>query len=811
MKLLKKLFVAAAAIALFAGYLQAEEKATPLKYVNAQELRIINKGWNNTLRDYTRIPAYLKDSVRPDLWSRSQCSSGIGVRFATDSKRVAVRYRLLWNTHMLHMAPTGSNGTDLYILDDGEWRHVNTNRPNADSLRWCEKTYVENLDGRMHDFIIYLPLYDGVEELYVGIDDDATISSGTVNSPRRGKKIVAYGTSILQGGCASRSGMAATNIIQRALDCEVVNIGISGEGKMDFCMARAMAEIEDADIFLLDPIPNCTEMMCDTLTYDFVNILRKARPEVPIVMVEGPIYPYSRYDASPKSYSSHYYLERKNNAYRRNYERLKAENPDNLYYIDCENLDGVEDDGTVDGIHLTDLGFKYYAEKVTPVLSRLLSRIDHPEWSRNASIYEVNLRQYTSTSSVTDFGRHLPRLKELGVDILWFMPVFPISQLNRKGELGSYYAVKNYCQFNPEFGTIEEFKKVIDEAHRLGMKVILDWVPNHTGCDNPWVKEHPSWYARNDKGEMYGPYDWTDVYQLDYSNRDLWAGMLASMKFWVTKYDVDGFRCDVAGLVPTEFWNYARERLNKVKPMFMLAEDGEKTDLLEQAFDMNYNWPMKDLFSAIAYTSGQYTFIKEGEPMRTFPETHASAIGDLLHKQRLAFPADSYSMEMITNHDLSSWEGTEFDRLGNLANAFAVLTYTLPGMPLIYTGQEIGYSKAIEFFQHDPVKGIDARNEYFKFYQRLNALKHANKALRAGRGETEVTVYPTESPDIFLFSRRLDGNEVVTVVNLGKDKQAVKCKADAPDVKGMTDYFAGKRAKALPTSLKPGEYKVFVK
>ena len=811
MKLLKKLFIAAAAVVLFAGYARAEEKAAPLKYVNAQELRIINKGWDNTLRDYTRIPAYLKDSVRHDLWERAQCSSGIGVRFATDSKRVAVRYRLLWNTHMLHMAPTGSNGTDLYILDNGEWRHVNSNRPNADSDKWCEKTYVENLDGKMHDFIIYMPLYDGVEELYVGIDEGATINSGTVDMPRRGKKIVAYGTSILQGGCASRSGMVATNIISRTLDCEVVNIGISGEGKMDFCMARAMAEIKDADIFLLDPIPNCTEMMCDTLTYDFVKILRTLRPEVPIVMVEGPIYPYSRYDSSPKSYSSHHYLQRKNAAFHRNYMRLKKENPENLYYIDCKNLDGVEDDGTVDGIHLTDLGFKYYAEKVTPVLSRLLSSVNHPEWSRNAVIYEVNLRQYTPSSSVKEFATHLPRLKELGVDILWFMPIFPISELNRKGELGSYYAVKNFCQFNPEFGTIEEFKAMVDEAHRLGMKVILDWVPNHTGCDNYWVKEHPSWYDRNEKGEMFGPYDWTDVYQLNYRNRDLWSGMIASMKFWVTKYDVDGFRCDVAGRVPTAFWNEARRKLNQVKPLFMLAEDSEKADMLEYAFDMNYNWPMKDLFSAIAYTSGQYTFVKEGEKMRTFPDAHADAIGKLMHRQNLEFPADSYSMEMITNHDLSSWEGTEFDRLGNLADAFAVLSYTLPGMPLMYTGQEIGYNKAIEFFQHDPVPGIDARNKYFRFYQKLNALKHNQKALRAGRGETEVTVYPTESRDIFAFSRRYEDSEVVTIVNLGKEKQSVKFTAAAPDVKSWTDYFGTGKAKSVVKSLKPGEYRVYVK
>ena len=343
------------------------------QYVDAQQLRIINKGWDNTLRDYTRIPAYLRDSVRPDLWERSQCSSGIAVRFATDSKRIGVKYELLWNTHLIHMADTGLKGTDLYTFEgDSVWRHVNTNRPyitdkNDPECKTVESTYVSNIDGKIHEYMIYLPLYDGVNRLWVKIDSGAVITSGRPDLINPGTKIVAYGTSILQGGCASRTGMAATNIISRELNCEVVNIGISGEGKMDACMARAMAQIADADMYLLDPVPNCTEMMCDTLTYDFVNILRKARPDVPIVMLEGPIYPYARYD-------SHFgnYLPRKNQAFRRNYERLKAECPDNLYYITSDGLDGVEDDGTVDGIHLTDLGFRHYADKVEPILREIL-------------------------------------------------------------------------------------------------------------------------------------------------------------------------------------------------------------------------------------------------------------------------------------------------------------------------------------------------------------------------------------------------------------------------------------------------------
>lgn len=351
----------------------ADEPEKPWRYVDAQDLRVINKGWNTTERDYSRIPAYLKDSVRADLWERQQCSAGIAVRFATNSSRIGIRYQLFFNTHMIHMADTGLKGTDLYIWEgDSVWRHVNTNRPYlADKEnKICEATYVSNLDTtRMTEYMVYFPLYDGVNKVEVKIDDTADINSGDRKLIDADTKIVAYGTSILQGGCASRTGMAATNIMSRELNCEIVNLGFSGEGKMDQCMARAMAQIEDVDMYVLDPVPNCTEMMCDTLTYDFVNILRKARPDVPIVMVEGPIYPYARYDSFFGKY-----LPAKNEAYRRNYERLKAENPDNLYYVTTDGLDGVEDDGTVDGIHLTDLGFRHYADKLTPILSEILNK-----------------------------------------------------------------------------------------------------------------------------------------------------------------------------------------------------------------------------------------------------------------------------------------------------------------------------------------------------------------------------------------------------------------------------------------------------
>lgn len=355
----------------------ADEPEKPWTYVDAQNLRIINHAFaGETERTYARLPRYVKDSIPEgrELWDRQQCSSGIGVRFATNSTRIGCKYTLYWDTHMIHMADTGLKGTDLYILEgDSVWRHVNTNRPyvkkdeNGNKTKLVESTYVSNLDGKMHEYVIYFPLYDGIEDFSVKVDSGAVITKGSPEVINANRRIVAYGTSILQGGCASRTGMAATNIIGRELNCEVVNLGFSGEGKQDTYVARAMATIPAVDVFLLDPVPNCTEMMCDTLTYNFVKTLRTLRPDVPIVMLEGPIYPYARYDSFFGKY-----LPKKNDAFRRNYERLKAENPDNLYYVTSEGLDGPEDDGTVDGIHLTDLGFLHYANKMIPILRPLL-------------------------------------------------------------------------------------------------------------------------------------------------------------------------------------------------------------------------------------------------------------------------------------------------------------------------------------------------------------------------------------------------------------------------------------------------------
>ncbi len=437
--------------------------------------------------------------------------------------------------------------------------------------------------------------------------------------------------------------------------------------------------------------------------------------------------------------------------------------------------------------------------------------VKHPDWSRDAVIYEVNLRQFTEEGTVEAFDRHLPRLKELGVDILWFMPVYPISEEGRKGELGSYYAVRDYKAFNPEFGTIEQFKETVRKIHENGMKVILDWVPNHSGRDNAWVTEHPDWYATDSLGKMYGPYDWTDVYKFDYSNREMREAMVDAFKFWLTEVGVDGFRCDVAMEVPVDFWDETRPLLQAVKPeLFMLAEASVPA-LQKNGFDMGYNWPMKDLFNEIASTAGERSFIGEGESEpRKLAVKHAIDIDSLLAEQAATYPKDTYLMNMVTNHDLNSWEGTEFERLGKLTNAFAVLSYTLPGMPLIYTGQETGMNRAFEFFKKDTPPAWEPRNEYFDFYQKLNNLKHTQKAIAAGIWGGEMKRYPTKDDNLYVFSREVEGSLVMVLVNLGAGEAALDFSGEVPAVDALTDYFAGTPA-VLPETLAPGQYLVFVK
>lgn len=430
-----------------------------------------------------------------------------------------------------------------------------------------------------------------------------------------------------------------------------------------------------------------------------------------------------------------------------------------------------------------------------------------PEWIENAVIYEANLRQGTQERNLKGLQKRLPALKDIGVDIVWLMPIHPISELNRKGTLGSYYAVKDYKAVNPEFGTMEDLKEFVRTAHSLGMKVILDEVCNHTGCDNAWVTEHPEYYAKDKDGKMFGPFDWTDTYKLDYSNPGTVAAMTDALKFWVEEADIDGYRCDVAMEVPVEFWNQVIPQLNAIKPLFMLAE--ASTPALLDSFNADYAWPMKDLFNDIAASQGVNKYALEHQQNRK--RAAAIDIIELLNTLNEDYPKGSIHVNMVTNHDLNSWEGTEFDRYGEGLGAFILLSYTLPGMPMLYTGQEVGFNHAFEFFEIDPVQPDYATpNQLTSFYEMLNSLKHNHSALNASGQLDTINFWNTTSPDILAFTRNdASGDKVTVIVNLSAQNQQITFTDLAPSADSMINYFTGAPAE-LPSHLGPWQFQVWV-
>lgn len=426
----------------------------------------------------------------------------------------------------------------------------------------------------------------------------------------------------------------------------------------------------------------------------------------------------------------------------------------------------------------------------------LVTTVSHPEWSKNASIYEVNVRQYTPEGTFNAFAEHLDRLQDLGVDILWFMPITPIGELNRKGTLGSYYSVKDYTGINPEFGTIDDFKKLVEEIHARDMYVILDWVANHTAWDHPWTITNPEFYTLDEDGNFAPPIeDWADVIDLNYDNKDLWEAMIGEMRYWVEEVGVDGFRCDVADMVPTEFWNEAVAELEKIKPVFMLAE-AEKPYLHEHAFEMAYGWSMHHLMNNIA----------QGKADVSVLDTY------YFENNMGNFPLGSYKMNFITNHDENSWAGTEFDRLGAAKEAFAVFTATIPGMILLYNGQEAGFDRMLEFFEKDQIDW--GKFDYHGFYQTLLYLKGRNQALWNGTAGGPIErIFTSNDKAIFSFIREKDADQVFVVLNLSDKTQEFTLEGNRYEGT-YTDVFSGEvTAFSVDTNLRmePWSYLVFEK
>lgn len=373
---------------------------------------------------------------------------------------------------------------------------------------------------------------------------------------------------------------------------------------------------------------------------------------------------------------------------------------------------------------------------------------------KDAVIYEVNLRQFTADGTIASFRKELKNLKDLGVKILWFMPIQPIGELNRKGSLGSYYSIRDYVAVNPEFGTMEEFKSLVKECHELGFKVILDWVGNHSAFDHRWVNEHPDWYTRDSAGKIVPPVpDWSDVADLNYESPGLRAAMIEAMKFWVKECDIDGYRCDVAFMVPADFWREARRSLDSIKPVFMLAEAEEHDmGLYENAFHAYYGWELHHIMNEVA---------KGKASVQRFDTVYL--------KKNKVFADSIFSMNFITNHDENSWNGTEFERMGSSWKAMAVLSYMWPGIPLMYTGQERGLNKRLRFFDKDTVVPAKNASDYFQFYTQLNNLKKSTRSLHTAPSDERVLQLKELKTGVLSLSRSQNNETITAVLNFSND------------------------------------------
>jgi alpha-amylase len=396
----------------------------------------------------------------------------------------------------------------------------------------------------------------------------------------------------------------------------------------------------------------------------------------------------------------------------------------------------------------------------------------HPSWILQGNIYEVNTRQYTPEGTFTAFSAHLQRLKDMGVQTLWFMPINPISVTDRKGKLGSYYAVASYTAINPEFGNMDDWKKLVQQAHELGFKVIIDWVPNHTGADHPWLKTHPDFYEKDSTGKPISPFDWTDTRKLNYKNQEMADSMIASMKFWIRESAIDGFRCDVATEVPKEFWTRCITELRKEKPVFMLAE-ANKGWLHEAGFDASYSWDAFDMMKKVA--SGKRP---------------AFALDSVVAKIDSTFPKNALQMFFTSNHDENSWNKADYGTMPGASHApFAVFTQTTGrSVPLIYSGQEEPFLDSLSFFYKDTI----AFGKYSRanFYKTLLTLRKNNAALSGMASFKKLST--SNDTAMYAYERQNGNNKVLVVLNLSARPQEFTWKS-APSEKEWLNIFSGSR------------------
>jgi glycosidase len=415
-----------------------------------------------------------------------------------------------------------------------------------------------------------------------------------------------------------------------------------------------------------------------------------------------------------------------------------------------------------------------------------------------AVLYEANIRQYSVEGSFNAFAEDLPKLKKMGVKIIWLMPINPISTKKSKGPLGSYYAVSNYTKVNPEFGTLKDFKSLVNKAHQLGMYVILDWVPGHTGWDHVWIKENSDYYLKNRKGEIIDPIDfrtgksfgWTDVADLNYKNMQMREALRKAMVYWVEETNIDGYRIDQAYAVPQEFYNKTFAILKRIKPLFLLAE----TDIyhpgglaLVKKFDASYDWPGHHLSKKVA--QGQ-----------------KNALNYSRHIERTIkrYGPENIVVNFVSNHDENSWNGTIEESYGKAAYAFMALNYTIPGMPLVYSGQEYDLNKRLHFFEKDSFPKVSGKT--MEFLQQLGALKNNHKALTSGlSGGSFKRLLNSKNDQILAFERERDGDTIVFIANLSKDYAQFTLPYEG-NFKRFQDFKNKRLSSSYQYDMKPWEF-----
>ena len=432
-------------------------------------------------------------------------------------------------------------------------------------------------------------------------------------------------------------------------------------------------------------------------------------------------------------------------------------------------------------VFLTTCNSSKEAKTNTPVFS--------DEFLSKAVIYEVNVRQYTQEGTFNAVAAYLPKLKELGIDILWFMPIHPIGIENRKGSLGSYYSIRDYRGINPEFGTLEDFKSLVDAVHDLDILVMIDLVAGHTAWDHPWIAAHPEWYLKDGQGNIIPPNpDWTDVAGLNFENQDMLQALEDDMAYWVAEVGVDGYRCDAAYNISIPFWKKAMTRLNSIKPVVMLAEsDGNHKGgyPLIELFQLSYDWPGHAILNRIAI--GEMKAIDLKNHLKSVQQNYSS---------------DHAVMSFTTNHDENSWNGTVFERLGDAAEVMAVLTYAMPGTPLIYSGQEYGLDKRLEFFEKDLIPKKES--SYMTLFTKLNTLKKTSDALDVGKDAANINLLENSNADVIAFSRKKGDDTLIFVGNLSNVPQQVSI----ADNSTYTDVFTEKEVQINNLNLESWSYRL---